>query len=103
LNGVTFRFEPHAASTPALTDPRLQGIIQSVAKGLGLSTRHLPSGAGHDAQEIAAIGPVGMIFVPSVGGISHSPKEYSRPDDIANGARVLLGTVLELDATTASR
>ena len=57
----------------------------------------MPSGAGHDAQEIARIAPVGMIFVPSVDGISHSPKEFTRPQDMANGANVLLQTVLRID------
>jgi N-carbamoyl-L-amino-acid hydrolase len=57
----------------------------------------MPSGAGHDAQDLAKIGPMGMIFVPSVGGISHSPKEFTKPEDIANGANVLLQTVLRLD------
>jgi acetylornithine deacetylase/succinyl-diaminopimelate desuccinylase-like protein len=56
--------------------------------------------AGHDAQDMVRLGPVGMIFIPSVGGISHSPKEFSRPQDIANGANganVLLHAVLKLD------
>jgi N-carbamoyl-L-amino-acid hydrolase len=57
----------------------------------------LPSGAGHDAQQIAALCPMGMIFVPSVGGISHSPKELTSWEDCASGANVLLRTVLELD------
>ena len=57
----------------------------------------MPSGAGHDAQEIARIGPVGMIFIPSIDGINHSPKEFSRPQDIENGANVLLQTVLAFD------
>ena len=57
----------------------------------------MPSGAGHDAQEMAVISPIGMIFIPSKEGISHSPKEYSSPKDIANGANVLLHTVLKLD------
>jgi len=57
----------------------------------------LPSGAGHDAQDMARLGPAGMIFVPSVAGISHSPREFSRPEDIANGANVLLQTLLKLD------
>jgi beta-ureidopropionase / N-carbamoyl-L-amino-acid hydrolase len=57
----------------------------------------LPSGAGHDAQQIARICPMGMIFVPSVGGISHSPKELTTWEDCARGADVLLKTVLELD------
>ena len=57
----------------------------------------MPSGAGQDAQEEAVICPVGMIFVPSKNGISHSPTEYSSPQDITNGANVLLHTVLNLD------
>ena len=57
----------------------------------------MPSGAGHDAQEMAHLGPMGMIFVPSVGGISHSPREFSRPQDIANGVDVLLNAVVAAD------
>jgi beta-ureidopropionase / N-carbamoyl-L-amino-acid hydrolase len=57
----------------------------------------LPSGAGHDAQMMAQIAPMGMIFVPSVGGVSHSPKELTHWDDCARGANVLLGAVLEMD------
>ncbi len=64
---------------------------------MGLGTTRLPSGAGHDAQMMAQLCPMGMIFVPSVGGISHSPKELTRWDDCANGANVLLGAVLEMD------
>ena len=56
-----------------------------------------PSGAGHDAQEMARIAPTGMIFVPSVEGISHSPKEFTRPEDMGNGANVLLQTILRID------
>ena len=82
---------------PALADPALQKKIEAAAAGLGLRTMHLPSGAGHDAQELAKIGPMAMIFVPSVGGISHSPKELTRWDDCANGANVLLHTLLAID------
>ena len=57
----------------------------------------LPSGAGHDAQVMAKLGPMGMIFVPSVAGISHSPKELTRWPDCANGANVLLQTILLID------
>jgi N-carbamoyl-L-amino-acid hydrolase len=64
---------------------------------MNLNTMRLPSGAGHDAQQIARLCPMGMIFVPSVGGISHSPKELTNWADCANGANVLLRTVLELD------
>ena len=57
----------------------------------------MPSGAGHDAQDMATIVPTGMIFVPSKGGISHSPKEFTTAKDMANGANVLLQTILTLD------
>jgi N-carbamoyl-L-amino-acid hydrolase len=57
----------------------------------------MPSGAGHDAQMMAQLAPMGMIFVPSVGGVSHSPKELTSWDDCARGADVLLQTVLEVD------
>jgi len=95
--GTKFEFTENNSIVPAPTDERLRKLIDETAKSLGLSTKWMPSGAGHDAQEIARVGPVGMIFVPSVGGISHSPMEYSRPEDIANGANVLLHTLLKLD------
>jgi N-carbamoyl-L-amino-acid hydrolase len=98
--GTTFEFTETNSIVPAPTDERIRKLIDETAKSLRLSTKWMPSGAGHDAQEIARLGPVGMIFVPSVGGISHSPKEYSRPEDIANGANVLLHTLLKLDAMT---
>ncbi|MBU1374540.1 MAG: Zn-dependent hydrolase [Alphaproteobacteria bacterium] len=82
---------------PALADPALQTAIEAAAANLGLRTMRLPSGAGHDAQEVAKIGPMGMIFVPSVGGVSHSPKEFTTWADCANGANVLLGTLLAVD------
>jgi beta-ureidopropionase / N-carbamoyl-L-amino-acid hydrolase len=94
---VKFDFKELNANIPAPTDPRIRAIIDSSAKSLGLTTRSMPSGAGHDAQDMARIGPVGMIFIPSIGGISHAPKEFSRPKDIENGANVLLGAVLKVD------
>ncbi len=84
-------------SKPALTDKTLQQKINVSAKALGFTTKFMQSGAGHDAQEIALIAPVAMIFVPSVKGISHSPKEFTKPVDMANGANVLLQTILKLD------
>jgi N-carbamoyl-L-amino-acid hydrolase len=94
---VTFDFKPLNANIPAPTDPRIRAIIDQSAKELGLTTKQMPSGAGHDAQDMARLAPVGMIFIPSVGGISHSPKEFSRPKDIENGANVLLGAVMKAD------
>ena len=97
-SGTTFAFTELHANVPAPSDPRVRAMIEQAARGLGLSTKVMPSGAGHDAQTMATLGPMGMIFVPSVGGISHSPKEFSRPEDITNGANVLLHTLLRLDA-----
>jgi N-carbamoyl-L-amino-acid hydrolase len=84
-------------AVPAPTDPRVRRIIAETAGELGLSYQFMPSGAGHDAQDMARTAPTGMIFVPSVGGISHSPKEYTSPGDMANGANVLLHTILRID------
>lgn len=92
-----FDFKEINVNIPAPTDPHMQAFIETAARELGLSTKKLPSGAGHDAQDMAQLGPVGMIFVPSVGGISHSPREFSHPADIANGTNVLLHTVLKID------
>ncbi len=96
--GVTITFTPiDATAVPAPTDERLRRLIAETARELGLRTLFLPSGAGHDAQNMARMAPTGMIFVPSVGGISHSPQEYTRPEDLANGATVLLHTILKID------
>lgn len=85
------------ASTPARTDKSLQQKIDASAKAMGLTTKFMQSGAGHDSQEMAMIAPVAMIFVPSVGGISHSPKEFTKAADMTNGANVLLQTILSVD------
>jgi N-carbamoyl-L-amino-acid hydrolase len=95
--GCTMEYVLRPPDRPALSDPHMRAILSAVADELGLRRLNLPSGAGHDAQELARIAPMGMIFVPSVGGVSHSPKELSRPEDIANGANVLLQSVLRLD------
>jgi N-carbamoyl-L-amino-acid hydrolase len=92
-----FSFARTVDSTPAISDPKVMSWIDASASALGLTRQRMPSGAGHDAQEIAHIAPMGMIFVPSVGGISHSPREFSKPDDITNGANVLLNAVIAAD------
>jgi N-carbamoyl-L-amino-acid hydrolase len=96
-HGCSVQVVSQPPDPPAMTDPRLRAMIASVAEDLGLRHTSLPSGAGHDAQMLAHICPVGMIFIPSVGGISHSPKELSRPEDVAHGGNVLLQAVLRLD------
>ena len=85
---TTFDFKEINVNIPAPTDARIRSLIDQSAKELGLSTKQMPSGAGHDAQDMARLAPVGMIFIPSVGGISHSPKEFSRPQDIDQTARM---------------
>lgn len=96
--GTEFTFTEINVNVPALTSQHIQQRIINSARELGLRTKLMPSGAGHDAQDMARLGPAGMIFVPSAGGISHSPEEFSRPADIVNGANVLLLTLLKLDA-----
>jgi len=93
---TTIAFHTASHHEPALADPKLQTAIEEASARLGLKTKRLPSGAGHDAQSMAHVGPMAMIFVPSVGGISHSPKELTRWEDCANGAAVLLETVKNL-------
>jgi N-carbamoyl-L-amino-acid hydrolase len=95
--GTTFAFQSTHDSKSALTDPRIQQVITNVAAELKLTSRPMPSGAGHDAQHMAHLCPSGMIFIPSIDGISHAPKEFSRPADVGNGANVLLRTLLSLD------
>jgi beta-ureidopropionase / N-carbamoyl-L-amino-acid hydrolase len=95
--GTTINFTLASTNRPAMATSGIQDAIGRAAGSLGLKTTRLPSGAGHDAQQIAAICPMGMIFVPSVGGISHSPKELTTWEDCANGANVLLKTVLDID------
>ena len=86
---------PAAHHPEALATAEVQKSIEAACARLGLASRRLPSGAGHDAQMMATLGPMGMIFVPSVGGISHSPREFSRWEDCARAADVLLETVLD--------
>lgn len=93
---TTISFRPISHNEGATADAAVQRAIERAADTLSLSRVRMPSGAGHDAQMAARLCPMGMIFVPSVGGISHSPRECSRPEDIENGAKVLLGTVLAL-------
>ena len=99
-HGTNFSFaEIDTASPPAPTDETVRDLIAGVTEALGYSFRRMPSGAGHDAQDMATVTPTGMIFVPSVGGISHSPKEFTSAEDMARGATVLYHSVLAIDRT----
>jgi beta-ureidopropionase / N-carbamoyl-L-amino-acid hydrolase len=71
-------------------------LIEATARELSLPCRRLPSGAGHDAQMMARLCPAGMIFVPSVDGLSHNVHEYTKPEHLQAGAAVLLHAALRL-------
>ncbi len=94
---TTVKIDQVETTAAAIATTAIQKEIEAAAAGLGLNTMHLPSGAGHDAQNMAMVAPMGMIFVPSAAGISHSPKERTSWADCANGANMLLQTVLRLD------
>jgi beta-ureidopropionase / N-carbamoyl-L-amino-acid hydrolase len=94
--GVTISVERLARFEPVKFDEALVDVIERVATSHGLSCRRMSSGAGHDAQMIARIAPSAMIFVPSVAGISHNPKEFTPEADLLAGTAVLLDVVREL-------
>ncbi len=94
--GVTFSHRRLARFEPVAFDPAVVDLVEATARELGHSVRRMPSGAGHDAQMLARICPAGMIFVPSIGGISHNVKEFTALADIEAGANVLLQTLLQL-------
>ncbi|WP_017305422.1 Zn-dependent hydrolase [Spirulina subsalsa] len=87
---------PCLHNEPALAEPYIQQIIAQVCDELQLTYTHLPSRASHDAQELARITDMGMIFVPSAAGVSHAVTEYTTPEDCVNGAQVLLETFFKL-------
>jgi len=96
--GTSVSMTPTHSNAPSPTHPAAQDAVRRAAGALGLTTHEMVSGAGHDAQNMAVLGPAGMIFVPSVNGISHSPVELTKDEDCVNGANVLLGALLLLDS-----
>jgi N-carbamoyl-L-amino-acid hydrolase len=95
-SGVEVRVRVSGRSAPVATDPALRAAIGAAASSLDLSSLTMPSGAGHDAQIMAAIAPIGMIFVPSKAGISHAPGEDTDLAELVAGANVLLATIVAL-------
>jgi N-carbamoyl-L-amino-acid hydrolase len=94
--GVTISSRALARFSPVTFARDVVDLVEATARRLGHSTRRLPSGAGHDAQMFARVCPSGMIFVPSVGGVSHNPAEHTEPEQLVAGADVLLQVVLAL-------
>ena len=94
---LKFEFEELSWIDPVACDKKLIDTFETVSKELKVNYLLMPSGAAHDAQMVANIAPVGMLFVPSKGGVSHSPHEWTDWQDIETGANVLLNTLLEIN------
>ena len=97
--GVGVETKMLARFEPVVFDARVVDLVERVATARGLSSRRMPSGAGHDAQMFARVCPTAMIFTPSVNGISHNVTEYTEPSDLEAGADVLLDVMLGLSQT----
>ncbi|KEC75716.1 UNVERIFIED_ORG: N-carbamoyl-L-amino-acid hydrolase [Rhizobium esperanzae] len=94
--GVSFEVERLARFQPVAFDGKIVDLIEKAAVRRGHTVRRMTSGAGHDAQMIARIAPAAMIFVPSLGGISHNPKEKTPDEDLVAGANMLLDVVKQI-------
>jgi N-carbamoyl-L-amino-acid hydrolase len=97
-SGTTVEMRRVTEYAAAEATPAVQQVIADAADDAGLTAVRMPSGAGHDAGMMARLGPMGMILVPSVDGVSHSPRELTSWEDCGRGAEVLLGAVLRADA-----
>jgi N-carbamoyl-L-amino-acid hydrolase len=84
-------------ATPAICDPSLCAELKGAADALGLSHRDMTSGAGHDAAWVTRFAPAAMIFIPCREGRSHTPDEWTEPDQLAAGAAVMLEALLRID------
>lgn len=97
-NKLTFTIEDKGFLAPTALDPTLVKLIGQEAEGMALDYLVMPSGAGHDAQTLQALCPSGLIFIPSQGGVSHAPEEWSDWEDIEKGAQLMLRTVIKLSS-----
>lgn len=95
-DGVSISIHPLEHILPVQFDPSVVATIEQVASDSGIPFRRMVSGAGHDAQLVAGMCPAAMIFIPSRAGVSHSPAEYSSPEELETGANVLLHAALKL-------
>ncbi len=94
--GVGASWRTLAAFDPVVFDPAIVDLVEAAARRRGHDPLRMPSGAGHDAQMLARVCPAGMVFVPSVRGISHNPAEHTDPADLVAGLRVLADVLVEL-------
>lgn len=95
---VTISVERLARFEPVTFDRGIVELVEDAARRRGLASKRMTSGAGHDAQMISRIAPSAMIFVPSIGGISHNPREHTPDADLVTGANILLDVVSRLAA-----
>ena len=97
-NGMDVHVEPLDIQAPVKLSEEIIQAIETSAIQAGVRYKKMASGAGHDTQNMASIARTGMIFVPSVKGISHSPMEWTEWDDIEKGVSVLTGALKSLSA-----
>jgi N-carbamoyl-L-amino-acid hydrolase len=97
--GLASEIHAQGEISPVAADQEIVNLLTSHAKSLNISHKVMPSGAAHDAQLLGKITSMGMIFVPSKGGLSHSPAEATDWEDIEAGANLLLHTLLELSSS----
>ena len=102
LESCTLKITETFHREPCTFPEHIIAAVEKSAQVLSLRSNRMTSGAFHDALFVAEICPTGMIFVPSVKGISHHPSEYTQPDDLAAGARVLGATLIELARATGN-
>ncbi|WP_245999266.1 Zn-dependent hydrolase [Paracoccus methylarcula] len=95
-NGLTSEVELQLFAQPTLLSSEIHGALSRHADDLGLKSRVMVSGAGHDAMIMADFAPTGLIFVPSHNGISHAPEEWTDFDQLARGIDVMFRTVQEM-------
>lgn len=99
--GIALESQAIGDISPVPLPVQVTSVIATAAQGLGLPYRVLSSGASHDSQQVNAVTPTGMIFVPSRDGLSHVPEEWTAPEDIAVGTRLLLASLISLDTQGA--
>lgn len=95
--GVATKIEVLSRTDPTICAAEVRSAMLTALEGAGIPHLELASGAGHDTVQMAKLGPAGMLFVPSVGGLSHCPEEMTLPEHVEAGASALLATLLELD------
>lgn len=100
-NRLAASIEEHSRIAPVELDRGLFALLHEEARDLGLEALALASGAGHDAQTMQALCPAALIFVPSRGGISHSPREWTEWADIEKGVNLMLAALLRLSSATS--